>query len=120
MRCQICAGPLHRTDGPWLHSRNEGPPHYPTPDVGQTPTGLQDTCPFCSADLRGDQVVPPEHREAFGGISRYGRQVGVERSRDYDGVLYWQCPECAGRWHRFQMTDPTILRAIPYVEGGRA
>ncbi len=31
----------------------------------------------------------------------YRREIGVQVSGVYDGVLYWMCPDCGHTWHRF-------------------
>ncbi len=32
---------------------------------------------------------------------KYGRLIGVEIEGEYDGVSYWQCPDCGTYWDRF-------------------
>lgn len=34
----------------------------------------------------------------------FSRLVGVEIRGYYDGVAYWECPDCKHRWHRFKRT----------------
>ena len=36
----------------------------------------------------------------------------------YDGALFWQRPDCAGRWHRFPEGHSLRERAEGYVDGG--
>lgn len=73
-------------------------------------------CPHCNTDLRGAEIPnrPGEH---------YGRELGVNIPGIYDGVLYWQCPDCGGRWHRFAADQPYYARlrqrAEPYVNGDK-
>ena len=43
----------------------------------------------------------------------------VEVPRVYDGGLYYQCPDCGGRWHRWPEDHRLRAVAAPYVEGGR-
>lgn len=44
--------------------------------------------------------------------------IGVEIWGQYDGVLYWECPACSHRWHRFPEGHYLHGRAVPYVERG--
>lgn len=65
-----------------------------------------DACPACDADLlyeRNGQT--------------YTRLVGVEVRGVYDGILYWMCPSCEHRWHRWSYEDQPRLHAAaePYV-----
>ena len=57
-------------------------------------------CSHCNANLQGDPI-PEEDRKWFGGVTHFGRQIGVEVSEVYDGILYYQCPDCGHKWHRF-------------------
>lgn len=64
----------------------------------------RDSCPICGVDLR---------YEVDG--RTYSHVVGVEVRGMYDGILYWQCPTCGGRWHRFGEGHPLRERADRYV-----
>lgn len=66
-----------------------------------------DACPHCNADL--SQVGPDGRRGS--------RRIGVEVPTVYDGVLYWKCPDCGGRWHRWPEGSPYRQRAERYVLG---
>ena len=57
-------------------------------------------CSHCNTDLQGEPI-PEQDREWFGGATHFGRQIGVEVSEVYDGILYYQCPDCGYKWHRF-------------------
>lgn len=72
------------------------------------------TCPHCNADLRGSPILP-EHQEHYGGETHYSRAVGIEVRGVYDGVLFWQCPDCHGTWHRFPEDHWLRHRAVPYI-----
>lgn len=63
----------------------------------------QSVCPQCGADF------------AYGETGQYSRKIGVEIQGVYDGVLFWQCPDCQGRWHRFAETDPLYELANYYI-----
>lgn len=66
--------------------------------------GEFDQCPHCGSDQRdGD----------------YRRTVMVEIRGVYDGGLFYECPDCRGRWHRWPKGHWLRLGAVPYVEGGR-
>ncbi|QNE18233.1 hypothetical protein F1D05_10405 [Kribbella qitaiheensis] len=56
---------------------------------------FSDRCPHCGAALIGD-LIPEEDRRP-GGPDRYRRDIGVE-TNDYDGILYWTCPDCDAAW----------------------
>ena len=57
-----------------------------------------DNCPKCNASLIGDPI-PEEHREKYyGGQTHFRREVGYEFPDLYDGVWYWQCPDCGHQW----------------------
>jgi hypothetical protein len=79
------------------------------------------TCPRCKADLR-DKEIPRDSLEEgwYGpwkpedGPQYYSKVIGVEQPGVYDGTLYWCCPFCKGKWHRFD--EPHMRRlAEPYV-----
>jgi hypothetical protein len=60
---------------------------------------VERNCPHCGADLNGDLI--PESARYWGSGTHYGREIGIEVRGVYDGVLFWQCPDCGGKWHRF-------------------
>jgi Zn-finger nucleic acid-binding protein len=64
-----------------------------------------DLCPLCGANL----VYEVEGKT-------YSRCIGVEIQGVYDGMLFYQCPDCDGRWHRFPEGDPLHERARKYVD----
>lgn len=68
-------------------------------------------CPHCGADLRGDPL-PREYVDQglYSPDSRthYSRKIGIEERGVYDGILYWMCPDCGGKWHRW--THNSYLR----------
>jgi hypothetical protein len=69
-------------------------------------------CPHCGTDLQGDPIPgDPDGRH-------YQRTIGVKLRGAYDGVLYWQCPDCGGRWHRWAEGDRLRRVAEPWVLGG--
>jgi hypothetical protein len=67
-----------------------------------------ESCPHCGVSLVGTPV-PVSHQEAYGGVTHFSRKIGVEILGGYDGVLFYQCPDCDGRWHRWPEGSP--LRA---------
>lgn len=67
-------------------------------------------CGWCSADLRGEPLGWAPGRFA-------SRAVPVAVLGVYDGALYWECPECCWRWHRWPEGDWRHGRAVPFVEG---
>ena len=73
-------------------------------------------CPHCHADLRGGLIPgtgvsqPPEY---------YDRTLSVEIPSLYDGGLFYECPDCGGRWHRWSEGTYQYDRAVPYVDEDR-
>ena len=63
----------------------------------------KDVCPLCGADF------------AYGETGQYSRRIGVEIPGVYDGVLFWQCPDCGGRWHRFPESHYLHERATRFI-----
>lgn len=63
-----------------------------------------DTCPACAAQLayksRGYD---------------YSRAIGHKVQNVYDGILYWSCPMCGHRWHRFPTGHHLRARAERFV-----
>lgn len=68
-----------------------------------------ETCPHCYVDLRGS-VIPDTDP-----VEYYSMLVGVYISHIYDGVLFWQCPNCDGRIHRWREGTDMWRKADPYV-----
>lgn len=78
-----------------------------------------DVCPHCKADLTGEPI-PQEYLDAgyyAAGSTHYSRKIGVEVSGLYDGILFWQCPDCKGRWHRFGPDHVLHQRAAAFIQG---
>lgn len=67
-----------------------------------------ETCPSCRTDLRGAPIPQQYIDKGFysPGATHYSRIVGVEIRGVYDGVLYWQCPDCGHCWHRWDEGHP--------------
>lgn len=65
---------------------------------------MDERCPRCGFDLFYTEDG-----------QQYSHAIGVEIPVIYDGVLFWQCPACDGRWHRFPPTDRLYQRAEDYV-----
>ena len=87
----------------------------------------QRTCPKCGSDWDGgliletfikqredgikcwqgksDEQIEKEMKESYSPPYRWGREIGVELPYDhpkhYDGVSYWQCPDCETMFNRF-------------------
>jgi hypothetical protein len=72
------------------------------------------TCPHCKVSLQG-AVIPEASRHWYGTATYYRREIGVEIPSVYDGMLYFQCPDCGGCWHRFPVGHYLRERAEPYV-----
>lgn len=61
-----------------------------------------DGCPLCGVSLLSEPI-PEASRHFYGSSTHFRREMGVETD-DYDGVLYWVCPDCHGGWPRFTNT----------------
>lgn len=105
----------------------------------------KNVCPHCEADLRGEPI-PPEHfthkdeyktgkdeYEKCSGDNNcfpclpygwrepeerfFSRIIGIEIQGAYDGVLFWQCPDCGKAWQRWD--DPKMelyVRAQKFID----
>jgi hypothetical protein len=60
-------------------------------------------CPHCKANLQGDAIPQDLIDKGYYAhdATHYSKIIGIELRGVYDGVLYWQCPECGGKWHRW-------------------
>lgn len=76
-----------------------------------------DKCPHCGVGLIGKPINEEYLFEGLyaEGTTHYRREIGVQVRGVYDGVLYWQCPDCGGKWHRFPEGHYIRQRAEPYV-----
>lgn len=72
-------------------------------------------CPHCDKDLR-DKPIPEDVREFYGEKEYYMKTIGVEIYGLYDGVLFWMCPFCEGKWHRWPEGDYRREKAENYFE----
>lgn len=97
--------------------------------------GLPEICPHCMVNLEGDPIPPekvytpeeyalPWNERPPGkcyppGSTSFKRTIGVEIRGVYDGILFWQCPDCGGRWHRWMpdVWERLHNAAAPYVNG---
>ena len=87
----------------------------------------QSTCPKCYSDWDGgsileefieqreagvkywqgksDEQIEKEVKESYPPPYRWRREIGIELPYDhpnhYDGVSYWQCPDCNATFNRF-------------------
>lgn len=67
------------------------------------------TCPVCHADWRGKKIQE-KHREYYGNHTHFSRLLAHEISDVYDGVLYWQCPDCKNNFPRFKRSVSEIKK----------
>lgn len=75
-----------------------------------------DHCPHCQVSLQGDPI-PEESRKWYGTSTHWRKEIGIEVMGVYDGVLYWQCKDCGGTWHRWPEDHYLRARAEPYIHG---
>lgn len=59
-------------------------------------------CPSCKADLQGAPIPQDSIDKGYyaPGSTHFGRTIGVEISDIYDGVCFWECPDCGHQWER--------------------
>lgn len=92
-------------------------------------------CPHCGVSLLGDRIDPakvytseeyalpwdqrPVNKFYAPGSTHFKRTIAVEIPGVYDGALFYQCPDCGGRWHRWSVKtwDRLFYAAEPYVKG---
>jgi hypothetical protein len=89
----------------------------------------QRTCPKCGSDWDGgsiletfikqreegvkcwqgksDEQIEKEMKESYSAPYRWGREIGIELPKRYDGVSYWQCPDCKTTFNRFTVAEET-------------
>ena len=53
-------------------------------------------CPHCKTSLLGD-AIPDKDLHHYNG-THWKREIGVEMRGFYDGIAYWRCPDCDGKW----------------------
>jgi len=84
-----------------------------------------ETCPKCGADLR-DGAIPEKILKEYavardeewdGQPQYYSRVIMVEIRGVCDGGLFYMCPDCDGKWHRWPEGSYLRARAEPYVSG---
>tara|TARA_Y100000034_G_scaffold59657_1_gene72549 strand:+ start:17373 stop:17618 length:246 start_codon:yes stop_codon:yes gene_type:complete len=64
----------------------------------------KENCPHCGNNLQGAEIKQ-EDRHLFGGVTHFGRKIGWQDPDIYDGVLFWKCPDCGEKWHRWPEGD---------------
>lgn len=94
----------------------------------------EDFCPKCNSNWDGGSIVDAfiEQRDSgseywkgksnedieecvkssYGPPYRWSRVIGIELAYDhpqhYDGISYWQCPDCSTTWNRFTKEEEAI------------
>lgn len=53
-------------------------------------------CPHCGVSLLGG-LIPDDIKEHYSG-TYWKREIGIEIPEIYDGIYYWECPDCKGQW----------------------
>lgn len=60
---------------------------------------------------KSDKQIAKEVKDSYSPPYRWSRQIGIELSYDhpkhYDGVSYWQCPDCNTMFNRFTGVEET-------------
>ena len=87
------------------------------------------SCPKCGADWDGGSILETFIKQRDAGAEyrkgqtdeqseegmkqvyappyRWGRQIGIE-TPGYDGISYWQCPDCGKTFNRFTGKEEEI------------
>lgn len=77
-----------------------------------------DNCPHCDASLLGEPLSARAYASgAWGDATHFHREIGIEVPWEFDGVLFWSCPDCGGTWQRFDLTSPLHHVAEKYMHG---
>jgi rubredoxin len=59
-----------------------------------------------------DEEIRKMVKESYGDPNaHFSRLVGIEDPNVYDGILFWQCPDCESKFQRFEETSPLGRRA---------
>lgn len=86
-----------------------------------------DNCPRCDMNLVGDRipddqlglwdysVTPPIMHPYDGPPQFYRLAILVEVPGVYDGGLFFKCPSCGARWHRWPEGHYLRVRAEKFV-----
>lgn len=64
---------------------------------------LPEICPnpSCECSLQGSPIPEDFRLKGYhGDATHYSRVIGVNIRGEYDGVLYWTCPDCGFAWPR--------------------
>lgn len=70
---------------------------------------LSQECPTCFADLRGAPIPNTNP------VRYYSHLIHVELPYIFDGTLFYECPNCETRYHRFAPESNLYQRADWYV-----
>ena len=50
---------------------------------------------------KSDEQLESEMKSMYAEPYRWSRLIGIEIQGEYDGISYWQCPDCKTYWSRF-------------------
>ena len=57
---------------------------------------------------KSDEQIKKEMEEFYSPPYRWGREIGIEIPEKYDGISYWQCPDCNATFNRFTGIEENI------------
>lgn len=85
-----------------------------------------DNCPYCGVSLLGEPLSAEtlaaqtlDTMKEFGMPTHLRREIGRGGLHPiYQGVLFWECPDCGGQWHRFTIASREHHWAKKYMTGG--
>lgn len=69
-----------------------------------------DACPHCGMNLLGEPIPDTDP------VRHYHLDLLAEIPEMYDGGLFYACPRCNGRWHRWPEGSHLRNVAAPYVD----
>ena len=78
----------------FLKRRADGDPYY----MGKTDAEIRNAA--------GNYGWTEENHRCFGNL--IGIELSYDHPQHYDGVSYWQCPDCKTTWNRFTNEEEEI------------
>lgn len=61
---------------------------------------------------KSDEELEKDMKECYSPPYRWGRLIGIElpynHPKHYDGISFWQCPDCKTTWDRFTGKEEKI------------
>lgn len=64
-------------------------------------------CPHCNISLLGDPIPQEYIDKGYYSGTHWKREIGIEDPSKYDGVYYYQCPDCNAQWGGYRSLKET-------------